>query len=718
MKKTSGRLTLWGVALAALSCSNVSPTSPNELGEAHARDSGLGGADGSMAPDRDDTRDGLVDGPVDALTSDALTSDALAPDGPMPDVGPLPSPEAGLPPSPDVGLPSDLAVPDLAVPDLAVADLAVADLAVPDLAVADLASAAGLAAAPVDAFPPDLAAVDALPPDAAPFVPDLCDGLDEDGYGLTDEDGLCPAGQACRTGACVALFCADGNLRLGVGARADGGPLQVRAASRWYAVCADGFAEAEVRVACRQLALPFAAASAGLPAPDDGSSYVYTQTDCQGDELRLADCPHASGDESPCLSSTRATVNCVDQVVLDLCNGIDDDGDGQLDEDPGCAPGARCVQAQCRVAECVDGAVRLVGGGSPRAGRLEICHDGVFGTVCSDAFEPVDAQVVCRQLGQAAGGAVVLPDAFFGRGLGPIWLDEVACLGAEVNLLDCPHPDFGLTDCLHVRDVGLRCQPAGPLPESCNGLDDDQDGFVDDGDLCPAGLFCEQAVCVPGCNEGSARLVGGRDRFEGRVEVCHVGQWGTVCDDVWNVNNAEVVCGQLGFQNAQAIPYAESFFGQGVGPIWMDGISCNGAEARLVDCPFLGYGQHDCIHIEDAGVRCVEGGGGACFEGQLRLAGGPSPNEGRVELCHLGVWGTVCDDAWDDADANVVCQELGIPGVALAYEFAWFGEGVGDIWLDEVSCNGFEPTLLQCGHLPLGLHDCSHFEDASVSCGN
>ena len=48
-----------------------------------------------------------------------------------------------------------------------------------------------------------------------------------------------------------------------------------------------------------------------------------------------------------------------------------------------------------------------------------------------------------------------------------------------------------------------------------------------------------------------------------------------------------------------------------------------------------------------------------CNTGQLRLAGGNIPNEGRVEICMNNVWGTVCDDLWSSIDATVVCQQLG-----------------------------------------------------------
>jgi hypothetical protein len=89
----------------------------------------------------------------------------------------------------------------------------------------------------------------------------------------------------------------------------------------------------------------------------------------------------------------------------------------------------------------------------------------------------------------------------------------------------------------------------------------------------------------------------------GRVEVFHDGQWGTVCDDIWTQENADVVCRQLGFGHAVAFPCCASF-GEGSGPIWMDDVNCTGNESGLVDCPFLGFGVHNCVHGEDAGVVC------------------------------------------------------------------------------------------------------------------
>ena len=99
------------------------------------------------------------------------------------------------------------------------------------------------------------------------------------------------------------------------------------------------------------------------------------------------------------------------------------------------------------------------------------------------------------------------------------------------------------------------------------------------------------------------RLVGGVNNFEGRVEVYYQNQWGTVCDDFWGLPDANVVCRQLGFGSATA---ALSFaaFGQGSGTIWLDNLRCSGSENCLGNCTNNGWGVHNCVHFEDAGVRC------------------------------------------------------------------------------------------------------------------
>ncbi|XP_053701570.1 HHIP-like protein 1 [Synchiropus splendidus] len=103
---------------------------------------------------------------------------------------------------------------------------------------------------------------------------------------------------------------------------------------------------------------------------------------------------------------------------------------------------------------------------------------------------------------------------------------------------------------------------------------------------------------------GSVRLISDAGRNRGRVEIFVNGQWGTVCDDLWNIQNAIVVCKQLGFQNA-LVPVKNAEFGEGEHlPILLDDVQCEGTESSLLECQHAGVGKHNCQHYEDAGVIC------------------------------------------------------------------------------------------------------------------
>ena len=139
-----------------------------------------------------------------------------------------------------------------------------------------------------------------------------------------------------------------------------------------------------------------------------------------------------------------------------------------------------------------------------------------------------------------------------------------------------------------------------------------------------------------------------------------------------------------------ATNFSSSYFGQGTGPIFMDNVQCGSSDTALLACTYDPNTSED-NHGEDAGVRC--GGGcftaihtciyciamaclkyiyirlksASCTDGDIHLVGGGTSYEGRVEVCLNGGWGTVCDDMWSTAGAQVVCRQLGFPLTGKIY---------------------------------------------------
>ncbi|XP_071819935.1 neurotrypsin-like isoform X6 [Apostichopus japonicus] len=318
-----------------------------------------------------------------------------------------------------------------------------------------------------------------------------------------------------------------------------------------------------------------------------------------------------------------------------------------------------------------NGDVRLSGGSTLNEGRVEIYYAGSWGTVCDDNWSIDDANVVCRQLGLGGPEYAASP---FGPGTGEIWLDDVFCSGTESRLDSCSHRGWGVHNCAHNEDAGVRCSAANPVT--------------------------------------NVRLVNGYSTLEGRLEIFYNGQWGTVCDYSFDTEEGNVICRQLGYAGVNQI-HSNAYFGEGVGPI-MASINCYGFsdEQQWTDCSIGDWDTNICSHNEDVGLTCLE----ATVSGDVRLINGIyTPDEGTVQIYYNNEWGTICDDSFDLQDGHVICRQLGYSRALQYQSDAYYGEGDGPI-LYGLYCSGREDSWRGCNYYGWDTSSCSHSEDVGLQC--
>ncbi|XP_063960668.1 uncharacterized protein LOC129267820 [Lytechinus pictus] len=435
----------------------------------------------------------------------------------------------------------------------------------------------------------------------------------------------------CHHGEDASVIC-DLNMRLVNGTMPGRGRLEVYHTGKWGTVCDDAWSLENTNVVCQALGYP-EATEENLPLQ---TSFGYGTGDiilddvvCRGNETELYECLHEPYFKCNCEHSEDVSVTCPPVV-------------------------------------------RLVGGRAPEEGRLEVYHNGLWGTICDDGWDMQDANVVCRMLGYVAAEEPLL--TVFQPGSGNIFLDEVNCHGNETSIWDCESDGLMVHNCGSIEDVGLRCKTAFTTHEPMSELE--------------------------------VRLVGGQGDRQGRVEVFYNDAWGTVCDDSWDIRDAEVVCRMLGFPGAESA-LLSAFFGEGSGSTYLDNVDCTGEEENLAQCVHNGIMVENCGHHEDAGVVCSP---------LVRLVNGSHYREGRVELYYDEEWSTICNDEWGIHDAEIVCRMAGFPGVEGYRVSGEYGDGSGKIILDNVNCNGSEWDIFGCGHNGLFVHNCRHSEDAGAVC--
>ncbi|XP_068038886.1 antigen WC1.1-like isoform X4 [Anomalospiza imberbis] len=412
--------------------------------------------------------------------------------------------------------------------------------------------------------------------------------------------------------------------------------------------------------------------------------------------------------------------------------------------------------------------LRLSNGTGPCSGRVEVKHEEQWGTVCDGDWTIKDAEVVCKQL--KCGFAVkAVSRAHFGQGTGPTWLYRVDCRGDESALWNCSHTGWGVFTCPHYFDTGVICSGFSDLRLTggdtacsghlkvkkeetwatvcfshidfktasviCNELECGQavdtlrgTHFGDRHELiwqeefhcvgnethlaaCPRNIHhtntCSHDATVVCSGYGGYRLANGNTTCSGRVELLHGGTWGTLCDYLWDLPAANILCQQLDCGVALLIPSGQSF-GEGNGTVWNATFSYQKNGSLLRDCLVRSLGQDECPAGKEAHVVCSGCPGG-------RLVNGTTCS-GIVEIRHGDTWGRLCHSHWNLQAASVFCHQLNC-GYAKSIQMEdSFVDGNGPIWRDAFHCKGTESCLWDCVQVTLGNPTCSAKEVATVTC--
>ena len=173
---------------------------------------------------------------------------------------------------------------------------------------------------------------------------------------------------------------------------------------------------------------------------------------CTGRERVLMNCRASSNGVNSCTHAQDAGVRCHSGTLMDcLCSIIN-----------------------FLYLGCTEGDVRLLEGSTLLEGRVSLCKNNEWGTVCDNGWDETDATVVCRQLGLSVAGifiiydsklkitimfdigSIALKSSSFGQGTGPIVSSDVGCTGSEAKLVDCPSGRISIY-CNHNKDAGVRC---------------------------------------------------------------------------------------------------------------------------------------------------------------------------------------------------------------------------------------------------------------------
>ncbi|XP_029923364.1 scavenger receptor cysteine-rich type 1 protein M160-like [Myripristis murdjan] len=511
------------------------------------------------------------------------------------------------------------------------------------------------------------------------------------------------------------IACSE-SVRLVNGNSLCSGRVEVKSDQSWSSVCEADFDQQDAQVVCREL-------GCGAPSVLQGALYgeaeapMWTKEfQCEGSESSLLDCGSSGSARNTC--------------------------------SPGKAVGLTCSELDD---------IRLVGGGSRCAGRLELKQHGEWKPVVDKTlyfFSLKTATAVCRELD--CGSAVSA-----GRRQGSpilVWF---------ISKSSCPLSGTALRECIEMRAEYSR--------------------------------YTLEVTCSE-----SVRLVNGNSLCSGRVEVKSDQSWSSVCEADFDQQDAEVVCRELGCGPPSVLQGA--LYGEAEAPMWTKEFQCEGSESSLLDCRSSGSARNTCSPGKAVGLTCSEpddirlvGGASRCngtleikqqgewrpvtqrdkwnlkaaaalcreldcgsvvsaklkrlssnrplwtFQSpclesgsilrdcvstsslssplsleitcseSVRLVNGNSLCSGRVEVKSDQSWSSVCEADFDQHDAEVVCRELGC-GPPSVLQGALYGEVETPVWTKEFQCEGSESSLLDCGSSGSARNTCSPGKAVGLTC--
>ncbi|XP_063044017.1 lysyl oxidase homolog 3A isoform X1 [Engraulis encrasicolus] len=444
------------------------------------------------------------------------------------------------------------------------------------------------------------------------------------------------------------------------------GRVEVFYKGEWGTICDDDFTMGNAQVLCHHLGFVSATSWSHSAKYGPGTGKIWLDNMiCSGSETSIEKCHSRGWGNSDCTHDEDAGIICKDERLP----GFMDSNiiEMQVDEN-------RLEKVRLRP---------LSAGASARLpiseGVVEVKHKDGWAQICNLGWTAKNSHVVCGMMG--------FPAEKFGAKIqhsshGSFRMHSVSCTGKEVHLAGCSM-EFSKPN------ASYPCAGGGPAAVSCVvGPQFTQ---------ASRGHKRRHKLAMP---PGKVRLRGGARVGEGRVEVLKGSEWGTVCDDRWNLQSASVVCRELGFGSAkEALTGAR--MGQGMGPIYMNEVQCTGQEGTLWDCPHKSISTEDCKHVEDASVKCNVPYMG--YEKTIRLTGGRAQLEGRVELLSPNgtkSWGLICGDGWTVREAMVVCRQLGLTyaNSGLRETWYWDASNVTEMVMSGVKCVGDEMSLAHCRH--------------------